>query len=403
MVAILLLVASAGCASSPPSADAPPRSDLTFGEPIVVGDYANTQSEAFIEVSPDGQTLLSCAHGEFKEPSPMYASTDSGANWSRLMAPAGIGIGGDCEVALSDKAWVFLHSTIAGATIAVTQDGGSTWYTNPLSALPTNGLADRPWISFVGDRLVMAYMPLWMQPGLIGVTTSDDLGRTWSVPVYANTLGPEETSTIHGPPILDPDGKTIRMGLIKIPPGTEPGQSAQVTFSFAVSTDSGTTWTEQPVDRRQAVFIHPSGACQGGDGTLYWPFYEEAEGAIDVKVLVSNDGGVTWGDPVLVLSGLSSLAIPWGDGRADGTCDVALAAEGSLVGGPEGLHIVLLRLDHDIPGLVMHARAINALESNPEFVTVDHDVAGRAYIVAPQAGGVFLADGHGTVTLLRES
>ena len=403
-LAALLIVAIAGCAApgAEPDTPEPAVADLlAFDEPIVAGAYPNSQAEAFIEASPDGQTLLTCAHGEFRESSPMYASTDGGTTWRQLAAPADSPFGGDCEVALNGDTWVFLASTVASATTLVTQDQGATWSVNPVAAVPTNGLADRPWISFDGDRLLLSYMPLWFQPGLIGTMFSDDLGQTWSVPSYASQVAPGQTSAVQGQFLVDPSDGSVRIPLVKTM-GTEINQVGSITLALSTSADHGATWTERTVKGPfQAYFAGSTAVAQGGDGTLYWTYYADVAGKVATFVMVSADRGASWGEPVSVNLGSLPASIAWGDGRPDGSMDLVWAGNDTQADGKP--QVTVLRLDHRVPGLVVDRFDFAPLEATaPEFVTLEHDAAGNAYVVLPEMEGL-LVTGQGTVTLHRES
>lgn len=401
-LALTLVAWTAGCLGEGPSTPLPAAPELgpvAFEAPVLAGTYPNQQGEAFVEVSPDGQTVLTCAHGEFRQSSPMYASTDGGTTWRTLTPPLDSPIGGDCEVALSGDTWVFLASTVASATVLVTQDQGATWSVNPLSAIPTNGLADRPWIAFAGDRLLISYMPLWMQPGLIATMASDDLGQTWSMPVYASAIAPGQTSTVQGHFLVDPSDGTVRIPLVKTM-GTELNQVGPVVLSMAVSRDQGTSWTEEPVRGPfTAYFAYSTAVAQGGDGTLYWPFLQDGDGGVDTLVLTSTDGGATWSEPVRVVQGQAPASIPWGHGRPDGSMDLVWTDDGAVAGAEPGPSVLFLRLDARHPGLVTGLVAVTAVGVTPEFSAVGHDGDGRAFVVVPQTVGL---PGDGTVHLFRE-
>lgn len=399
---LVLALLAAGCASPAPgpaaTLDAPDApAAWRFGEPILVAQEPNGQAESFIAVSPDGRTLLTCLHGEFKEPSPMFASTDGGATWTRLHAP-GLLVGGDCEVALApDGAWAFLSSTVAGASVAVTGDQGKSWSVSHLAALPTNGAADRPWLEGAGDALVLAYMPLFLEPGAIAVTRSTDGGASWSLPAHASRPSPGRMNVVHGHLLASPDGATLHVPLLKYQWPTGGG-----TFALATSTDGGRSWSESvALEPDDVLLTTPTATALAGDGTLYWAYVARNGTVADVRVIASRDGGASWSAPAVLLTGWtlpaaspalgSPVGIPWMDGRPDGGATLAFSADASVLDpAAEGRWLVAARLHADAPGL-LEAVTLVAQADSYEFAQVEHDAAGRAHVTFTHDGRLLYA------------
>ncbi|MEA3202642.1 MAG: repeat-like domain, partial [Thermoplasmata archaeon] len=346
----------------------------------------NDQAESFIAVSPDGRTVLTCLHGKFAEASPMFASTDGGATFRRLAATPQHGVGGDCEVALgADGTWYFLASTVATETVSATRDGGASWTHAYLTSKPSNGAGDRPWLEAAGDTLILTTMPLSGvppgEPGGVGIVRSTDHGATWSEP---QDVGGTESDTliVEGHPLVGPDGD-IRVALLRStrlatnPLGSPDGPCR---LFFAVSRDTGATWSEEPVAQVDCLGVFgssPTATAVAGDGTLYWAYGVANGTRADLVAVTSRDGGKTWSAPQVVWGGLGTSSAGWMDGRPDGGADLVMvgdAATGAALG-----QLRLLRLDARHPGLVV-AQADLGQDELVEFLAVDHDAAGHAFI-----------------------
>lgn len=384
----LAVLAVAGCLEAEPgSNDATPAAPAFAMEPMrQVFTYENAEREAFLRVSPDGRTMLTCLHGEFTRPSFMLASEDGGATFRELVASPSPPAGGDCEVALSpDGAWSFIHSLGFGATVATTTDGGGSWIVNPVTALPTSGFADRPWMTFDGETLLMAYMPLLGEPGGIGFTRSTDYGRTWSLSRTIAPMDPEFPYIRHGHFLHGPDG-AVRAFVMRMPTSESAGDGP-VRFSLLETRDQGATWAETDVAVLDIAMSGSAespvtGSAQDGDGNLYLPYYIANGDGYDWLVLASRDGGASWDEPVTLLSGLGYNRAWIGDGRHDASVDITVQVEGERVGasGPYAA-VARIRLD---PFAVDLAPLLPG--DAPEYVGIDHDAAGRAYVVLPVGG-----------------
>lgn len=398
-VLVLVLVTAPALATgcvAPPSAQPGPAGVLTpplrFLEPREIATYENMEVESFIASSPEGDTLLTCLHGEFTRPSYMFASEDGGETFRELTASPSPGVGGDCFVAMSAKgAWSFVHSTGFGTTVATTTDRGATWTVNPAAAQPTNGFADRPWLTYAGETLLLAYMPLIWQPGGIGFTRSEDFGATWSVSQTIVPLDPDYPYVRHGNFLHGPDG-AIRIPHVRAQSSNAGENAGTLRLAFAVSRDQGRTWIQERVATITAAAATATAAAQAGDGTLFWPYYRPAGDGYDLRVLVSRDMGGTWKD-YLVAEGLDSPRAWWGDGRPDGSADVTFLASAALVE-KDGPHVAAARLSPQGDRIAADVAPIRAYEDALEYVGIDHDGAGRAFVVIPKPGFRVTTQGH---------
>ncbi len=373
----------AGCAAAPtkPTPLAPESivaagSGFAFGPARTVATIPNSQHEAFVEVSPDGKTILTCAHGFFQAPSHFYASVDGGATFTELVVDQPMPTGGDCEVALSpDGFWAFAQKTDLGVSVVTTADGGETWVVNHLAGPPVNGGADRQWLAYAGDVLLLSYQPGSQQFGTIEVTRSTDDGATWSLPVRAFAPDPMRMRVHAGHFLVAPDG-TLRIPLSSSLEVTGVGGSR---LSFAVSRDAGATWREEPVASMQGFPPNPSGAAQAADGSLTWAY---ATDSLDLVAIGSSDNGTTWSDPVTLGSGMD-WPRPWASARPDGTVDVVWLSDGSQFDA-DAPRLALARIDLRMDPPAIQTLVIDDIASI-EYVAVAHDASGRATVVAADA------------------
>lgn len=378
-----------GCAQAPstPAATLPSVKEhpLSLQEPVKVADLRNGQAETFIEVSSDGRTLLTCLHGEFKEPAIMYASEDGGGTWRELKATPSPGVSGDCEVALGqDGTWYFLHSTVAGATVAATTDRGRTWIVNPVSAVPINGLADRPWLEVAGDTLVLTYSGAG-----IAARTSTDRGRTWSVP---QTIVPNERDQfdLPGHLVVASDHQTLYQPFMQFPLEAlnSHGRPVQGQVGYAVSENRGQTWRIQYVGNAGPMLrYHPGMAAAAGE-SLFFVYHAVNGSGADVVVRHSEDAGKTWSEPEPVAAGLTRSGALWIDGRMGGSADVLLMLDGSALDpSAQGPHVALFRLEAAEDSLEVDASLVSP--GWGEFFSVVHDAGGKAMITLIRDRGLF--------------
>jgi hypothetical protein len=403
IAALACLVLAAGCLDSADDGDADSdgAGQAWSFTPILVGPGGD--AETAVTVGQDG-VVLACSHGGFGQPSPSWASTDAGDTWTRLDPQPNPLVSGDCDwEVLDDGTWAIVYDTIASSTVAVSTDQGSSWDLNYATAVPFGGV-DRPWLARDGNVLYMAYANVMAaEPAVNTFAISRDGGRTWLEHYPMHTVSLEQSdrpNTIIGNPVVG--GGAIRVPLA----------SSDLTFggpaylSFAVSRDGGESWVEEPVAGPYETSFHLPVADRTPDGTLFITKPEGTTGDLALEVLVSRDDGQTW-TAILVdeHTAYPSVSGPWLDARPDGTVTVAWMQQG------EGNRTIrAARIDAD--GVLLPARDLIAPvedDSIFEFMMLDHDEAGRAFLVYPMDTGdctrtTPLASGRNAqcVWLLRE-
>lgn len=377
--AVVLL---AGCTGTLPlpEATAPEAilpETLAFAEPVLVG--AGGDIETTVHVTADG-TILVCSHGGFQQPSPLWASRDGGADFSRLDPQPNPLVSGDCDLASSaDGQWAIVYDTIASATVAASDDGGRTWDLNHASALPI--AVDRPWIAWAGDELYMTYSDVMAaEPALQMFARSTDGGRTWLEHTPINVAQPpDELQAVIGKMVVD--GDTIHVPLAR----SNIHLGGAVGLDHAVSRDRGATWSIErvhgPYDN--TGFVLPSMAWAGD--LLYYTLPVRNGSLQDVHVLRSHDRGATW-EPLPVASGVDFPGVvgPWIDGRPDGSATVAWV---HLVEGGWTVSAARVGPDGAVEGPVMLAPPEGRDQVGHEFTMVDHLPDGRAVVAWPMDTG----------------
>lgn len=332
---ILAIVLLAGCAApglTTPGADGPPTSReplFVMGDPSVIGAGS---TEASLALAADG-TMLACTHGEFRQPSPLYASDDHGATWRRADPPLHPFPSGDCDVSIGpDGAWYVAYDTLASATVAVSADRGRTWRTSFASALPAGGV-DRPWLQATPAGVFMTYCDIMgVEPAACFFARSDD-GLTWTDHrVLVAPDGSERPHAVTGRLWTSPDGRTIRLPVFAFN-GNVPDPDGWLLD--ATSTDAGATWSTRIV--AGAIKAPPQFASISvdGAGTAWYSFTRMNGSAAPIgasanvgwiepvvaDVLVaSQPAGEAWGEPVLVAPAqtFATVASTWISGAAQG-------------------------------------------------------------------------------------
>jgi hypothetical protein len=241
---------------------------------------------------------------------------------------------------------------------------------------------DRPWLASQGNTFYMAYANVMaVEPAINMLAISEDGGRTWTEHHVAHTFRPEESdrpNTVIGRPLVR--GDTIRIPLASADLRT----GGPTTLSFAVSRDHGTTWVEETVTGPYETALHLPAAGQDANGTLYVTLVERRGDAMAIDVLVSHDDGGTWGAMTVDANAtFSGVAGPWIDVRPDGIATLAWMRD-------DGGNRTIWAARIDATGVLLPPRALTepiADGSLFEFIMLDHDAAGRAYIAYPMDTG----------------
>lgn len=216
--------------------------------------------------------------------------------------------------------------TVACSLLSWTDDGGKTWVTNPLACgQPVNDhqtLFGGPPVESptVGYPNILYYC--WNDVASSSCSKSLDGGLSFhrtGAPAYpgidpnAGGQGSSFCGGLHGHGYVGPDGTVyVPKGQCGVP-------------MLSMSKDEGRTWTRVKV-ADIAIEQHEASVAADAKGNVYYMFIRKDDRM--PYLVISNDGGETWGKPLMVgAPGLSQANLPSLD--ISGPGKVALAYMGS--------------------------------------------------------------------------
>ncbi|HSE28532.1 MAG TPA: sialidase family protein [Gemmatimonadales bacterium] len=234
--------------------------------------------------------------GRFTPARLVSAATENGATPMFLVTPAGQQV----------LAWV---SAPGGGEdgrlhVVVTPPAGvpeaPVTLTDPLGPIEPHGESPPQMAADGAGRLYVQYAVGKVIPGqrfpasALRFVRSEDGGRTWSPPVTVNDAGRFGEFGAHNFHALTvaPDGALLSTWL-----DAREGKSG---VWMSRSTDRGRTWeANRPIDRDPACPCCRTGVTAAADGALFVSWRAILEGDVrDVVVARSDDGGITWAEPV---------------------------------------------------------------------------------------------------------
>jgi hypothetical protein len=176
--------------------------------------------------------------------------------------------------------------------LVISNDGGRTWNAPRLVGDPGTGQWDAQIVvdPLDGKTLYAAY--LVNRKSQIAVAKSVDSGKTWTVAIANSTKAGTDK------PILMARGQDVYVGY---------NHSQKVWVS--ASHDGGATFTSYVVNPNGKLgWSLAGGGAVDNSGNVYfgWAGYEQnggAKGAVNLFISKSTDGGVTWTNKVLEVSG----------------------------------------------------------------------------------------------------
>lgn len=282
----------------------------TFGTPVRTPGSAGFEQQ--INVAPDGGIYVDepAALPTFEHR--LWRSDDGGASFQRLnfnIPASRLPGGGDTDVVITPEGTVYFLDLWAGSnSLAVSTDRGDTWaYGNPITTLP---LSDRQWIAYGGkspitglDRLYAVYA-LIQPPSCAMFARSDDGGLTWS---------------FHRPipePLCGPRSQGHTNKLVA------DGDYAAITFIdldrtvyAAYTEDGGVTWTDPITVSAGEAANDINGTALAGE-TLSTAWIDEVNG-YRVRFARSLDRGHTWEEPITLADDGNAAVFSWVAHRDD--------------------------------------------------------------------------------------
>lgn len=380
------LVLLAGCLDpTEPPAPAGPADAAAPWAATLAGPGGD--AETSLAVSPDGQTVLVCSHGGFTQASPLWASTDGGETYRRVEVSPNQPFNGDCDVAIAaDGSWNIVYDTVASATFASSTDQGVTWWVHPFTAEPFGGV-DRPWILADGNDIILTWADVMAAlPFLAFFTKTSDGGRTWAPHTVMGTFTPDEVNCFMAHPIVAPSRA------VQVPIACKDGGDVLGGGPIHIleSSDGGLTWDRLPTGVRSGGAISASYA---GDGGLWMTLNEGEEAGATLGVVHSTDSGRTFTAPLWLDSAVTpGFGWFWVDGRPDGSATAAWMddADNATDDGAGKWQVSVARLTFEggaAKAKVGRAGPVGDEAPLYEFLMVQHDASGRAFVSMPQITG----------------
>ena len=272
-----------------------------------------TDGEAWIAVWESGDSLNG-AIGRAAQYIAFARSTDGGASWSD---PAPIAAGaqydsfylGKPSIATNGSIWIVTWTSSEGVVLLTrSTDDGVNW--SLPAALDTPNTHDVfPALTTDGSDWALAWTS-YDNPGPeadydVACARSSDGGLTWSVPVAVNTNAAVDTGHDMEPQIVIDGPRWVVAWMTTDSLGGTIGTDLDIVF--AISTDSGTTWSAPaPLNSNAAsdtgqdaeVSLATDGA---GNCVAAWGSTENLGGTIgadgDLLFARSDDGCETWSAP----------------------------------------------------------------------------------------------------------
>ena len=276
----------------------PSTGPAVFGPPVAMpGDIAYEPS---IALAPDGTVYVTGPTGLFgglvdqvdgrkaRPASPLWKSTDGGASFKEMPAPAnlvngdaGAG-GGDSDVVVDNFGNVVVTSLWLGNTsTAVSSDGGSTWFASPASHITPAD--DRPWFAYdrKRDELYLAWDDIGGPANIPGVIAG--------VPVYPSAKG-----------ALHVARTTLRHLQTTSGVGADdPRQTVVFDQDVSAVPEDGSASAEATSETRNCL-CPPGEPDVAPDGSVYLPFSAQN----GLRVAESHDQGKTWTQSLVPDSGM---------------------------------------------------------------------------------------------------
>jgi hypothetical protein len=222
--------------------------------------------------------------------------------------------GGDMDLAINDDRTVAYSSlTAASVTVGTSMDRGATFLSQPLGSLIPGD--DRQWNTSDGTTMYMSFVDA--VTGNIDIEKSaPPLAGLVYVPVgqALSPLDPAVGNNQHGNIVADRQN-VGRLYQAYTSPAAGSGHQNQI--GVAVSSDGGSSWTQQVVFAGAADKdynnIFPVVAVDHAGNV-----YVAASDGHDVLVFASTDQGATWSSPTHLNPGGNAAIFPWGAAGGDG-------------------------------------------------------------------------------------
>ena len=343
----------------------------------VTGVASSVQEKTFeptMGAAPDGSLYFSTTPGSGVAVgfgAGISKSTDSGASWKDVSAK----IQGRRVPLETNDPYIYvdpktgrifefhMSPILACATLSWSDDGGSTWTTNPAGCGPTGAWDHQTMVAAKPRTLTTRGYPNILHQCVNAVyaemcSRSVDGGLTWLPSTVAWPNDRPSTQSICG---------TQTGHLAAAPDGTLylPTSDCGTYPTVGVSRDDGLTWTRVKVADIAMPFDDPAAAVDS-DGNVYVAFADEVG---QLWHVVSRDAGRTWSKPVKAASAnvtVAKMAMTVGDA---GKIAIAYVGTGGIPGQEPG------KADLDDQAAVrwgaFMTTSLDALSDSPTFSTLE--------------------------------
>ncbi|MEA3136450.1 MAG: hypothetical protein QOC71_731 [Thermoplasmata archaeon] len=304
----------AGCFQSDPAPAVRPEVPPAVMPPFVLVESVvaagDGGSEPSLGVAPNGHLFTDLG-------SDVYRSVDEGRTWTLMGNPSAPVPNFDPDLAVDVDGNVWESRLYVGcAAVAVSQDDGETWSSNP-AVCPLAG-GDRQYV--VPTTGCEAYLYFHQLPSFHQTATkTTDCGRTW-LPTGPVEF-PDHFIFVNGGSGWggggfwnQPTGSVFFTFSYNHHQGSDQLQGTNGA-GYSVTRDGGLTWTAAQaalLDGRQLGLGLVTGAADDA-GNVYLTWGEAlGDGADDLAIYVaaSKDDGQTWGEKVRVDNGTGSKVFP---------------------------------------------------------------------------------------------
>ena len=341
-----------------------------------VGDVGEKTFEPTMGAAPDGSLWFSTTPGSGVAVgfgASISRSTDGGATWADAGRAA---IAGERVPLETNDPYIYvdpgtgrvfefhMQPILLCATLSWSDDGGSTWETNPAGCAPTGAWDHQTMVAARPRTVATQGYPNVLHSCVNAVyaemcSRSLDGGRTWQPAVVAwpnDRFASNRCGTQTGHLAAAPDG-TLYL------PTSDCG-----TFpTVGISRDDGQTWQRVRVADTPMEFEDPAAAVDQ-DGNVYVAFADQ-DGQL--WFVVSRDAGGTWSDPVPMTSRrvtAGKIALTVGD---PGRIALAAVATGSLDGQVPGKADLSTEEADAVRWGAFMTTSVDALAPAPTFQTLE--------------------------------
>ncbi len=302
------LVIIAASARAEITVEAPVQVNVGIDAGNIVGDAAN---EPTLAVDPRAPDRMVAAWRQFDDPDESLrtagwaTSADGGRSWTFHGAVEPGVSSSDPVLAADDDGRFYLLGLEAGFTtcrLHISDDGGTSWE----PAIPAQG-GDKPWMAVDSDRghVYIAWDESFSCCGETSFARSVDAGATFEDAVEMNP--PLSLGTI----AIGPEGEVYVAGIIDIATfavaRSDNARDPSATPSFTVGEiDLGGSFgfidDPNPGGLSGMPWIVVGRSNGAGPAPLFLLASVDPSGPdpLDVHLVRSDDGGVTWSEPILV-------------------------------------------------------------------------------------------------------